>query len=45
MFQAFDAVLVDAPCSCDGNIRKDRDALAHWRRNGDTTKRTTHPDA
>jgi len=29
---AFDRVLVDAPCSCEGTIRKNPDALTEWSR-------------
>jgi len=29
-FDAFDRALVDAPCSCEGTIRKNPDALAEW---------------
>ncbi|WP_435125907.1 RsmB/NOP family class I SAM-dependent RNA methyltransferase [Halobaculum sp. D14] len=29
-FDAFDAALVDAPCSCEGTIRKNPDALDQW---------------
>ncbi|MFD1686441.1 RsmB/NOP family class I SAM-dependent RNA methyltransferase [Halobellus litoreus] len=28
--EAFDRALVDAPCSCEGTIRKNPDALARW---------------
>ncbi|MCU4924599.1 RsmB/NOP family class I SAM-dependent RNA methyltransferase [Halobacteria archaeon AArc-dxtr1] len=29
-FDAFDRTLVDAPCSCEGTIRKNPDALDNW---------------
>jgi NOL1/NOP2/sun family putative RNA methylase len=29
-FDRFDRTLVDAPCSCEGTIRKNPDALANW---------------
>ena len=29
-FEAFDATLVDAPCSCEGTIRKNPDAFDTW---------------
>lgn len=29
-FEAFDGTLVDAPCSCEGTIRKNPDALDDW---------------
>ncbi|WP_254523797.1 RsmB/NOP family class I SAM-dependent RNA methyltransferase [Natrinema caseinilyticum] len=29
-FDAFDRALVDAPCSCEGTIRKNPDALDNW---------------
>src|SRR6056297_1067895 len=29
-FDAFDRALVDAPCSCEGTIRKNPDALEEW---------------
>ncbi|ESP88753.1 RsmB/NOP family class I SAM-dependent RNA methyltransferase [Candidatus Halobonum tyrrellensis] len=29
-FDAFDRVLVDAPCSCEGTVRKNPDALETW---------------
>lgn len=32
-FEAFDGALVDAPCSCEGTIRKNPDALDRWTMN------------
>jgi len=32
--EAFDAVLVDAPCSSEGNVRKHPDALDAWAQRG-----------
>ncbi len=29
-FEAFDRTLVDAPCSCEGTIRKNRDVAEEW---------------
>ncbi len=29
-FDSFDRALVDAPCSCEGTIRKNPDALDNW---------------
>jgi NOL1/NOP2/sun family putative RNA methylase len=29
-FEAFDRALVDAPCSCEGTVRKNPDALDEW---------------
>jgi len=28
--ESFDAILLDAPCSCEGVVRKDPDAMGHW---------------
>ncbi|WP_290815274.1 RsmB/NOP family class I SAM-dependent RNA methyltransferase [Halovivax sp.] len=33
-FEAFDRALVDVPCSCEGTIRKNPDALDEWSEHG-----------
>lgn len=36
--EVFDAVLVDAPCSAEGNVRRDRSVLERWRRGTECSK-------
>ena len=36
--EVFDAVLLDAPCSAEGNVRRDRSVLERWRRGTEGSK-------